>query len=100
MSGGFGLDQLGRDPNLGAELADAAFEHISHAELAADLLCVDCLTLEREGGVSRDYDHARYAGQFGRQIFGNTVGEKFPLGIVRQVNERQDDDGQARRARL
>jgi hypothetical protein len=45
MRAGQGIDQLPGDANLVTSLADAAFEHIAHAELSADLFDIDGLAL-------------------------------------------------------
>ena len=37
MRVGFGVDQLGIDADPVARAADAAFQHIAHVQLAADL---------------------------------------------------------------
>jgi hypothetical protein len=96
---GFGVDQLGVDTDARAELADAAFQHVMHAQFAADLLRVGSLALERQGGATGDNEHALDARQVGGQVLGQGVGEILLLGVVRQVHERQDDDRQARRRR-
>ena len=88
----FGVDQLGVDADLVARPADAAFQHIAHTKLAADLLGVDPLVLLSERGIARDYDHVRDARQIGRQILGNPVGEILLLSIVAEISERQHDD--------
>ena len=48
MRAGRGVDQLPGDADLVAGLADAAFEHVADAELAADLFDVDRLALVGE----------------------------------------------------
>ena len=40
---GLGIDQLGVDADLIARSPDAAFQHVAHPQLAADLLCVNSL---------------------------------------------------------
>ena len=44
MCVGRGIDQLGIDAHLISRPRDASFEHIAHAQLAADLLRVDLLS--------------------------------------------------------
>ena len=63
---GLGIDQLGVDADLIAGSPYAAFEHITHTKLAADLLGVDLLALIRERGVTRDDEHALDARQISR----------------------------------
>jgi len=45
MRVGRGIDQLGGNAELAAGTSNAAFEHITHAELSADLLRVDWFVL-------------------------------------------------------
>ena len=59
MRVGQGIDQLGVDSNPVARPPDASFEHIAHAQFAADLLRVDRLVPVRERGISRDHEHIR-----------------------------------------
>jgi hypothetical protein len=66
MRVGLGVDQLRSDAELVARLPNAPFEHIAHAQLAANLLCVDPLVLIAERGIARDYEHVSDA----RQISG------------------------------
>ena len=56
---GRGTDQLGVDAELVAGPPDAPFEHIAHAQLAANLLRVDGLVPVRERGIPRDHEHIR-----------------------------------------
>ena len=48
MGAGRGIDELAGDAHPVRRLADAAFQHIAHAQLAADLLDVDGLALVGE----------------------------------------------------
>src|SRR5260370_25993779 len=57
MRVGRGIDQLGVEAELAARSPDAPFEHIAHAELAADLLRIDGLVPVRERGISRNHEH-------------------------------------------
>ena len=70
---GLGVNQLGVDPHQLARAADAAFQHITHTELAADLPGVDLLVLEGESGIARDDDHIGEPRQIGRQILCDPV---------------------------
>ena len=49
-----GVDQLAGDAHAVAGLAHAAFEHIAHAEFAADLLHIDRLALVGEARIAGD----------------------------------------------
>src|SRR5260370_30929790 len=59
------VDELRIDPDPVARVLHAAFEHVSHAELATDLAGVDRLSLISEGGVARDHENARPSGAVG-----------------------------------
>ena len=58
MRAGLGLDQLGGDAQPVPALADAAFQHIAHAEFAPDLPDVDRLALVDEARIARDDESA------------------------------------------
>src|SRR6516165_3184281 len=51
----FSVDQLGGDAELVARPLDAAFKHIAHTQIAADLPGVDRLVSVGERGIARDY---------------------------------------------
>ena len=99
MRAGLGIDQLGVDADLLGRALDAAFKHIAHAQLAADLLGVDRLALVGERGIARNHEAARDPRQIGRQILGDAVGKILLLGVVAQIVEGQHHDRQARRCR-
>ena len=99
MRVGLGIDQLGVDADLVARPPDAPFQHIAHAQLAADLLRVDRLVLIGERGIARDHEHIRDPRQIGRQILGDPVGEILLIRVVAEIGEGQHDDRQARRQR-
>jgi hypothetical protein len=54
MRAGRGVDQLSGDADFIAGLADAAFKHITHAELAADLFDVDCPICIKAGALDEN----------------------------------------------
>ena len=94
---GFGVDQLGSDADPVSRPLDASFQHIAHAQLAADLFGVDALALVGECGIARDHEHVGDPRQIGREILGNPVCEILLVGVVAKVGEREHDDRQARR---
>ena len=101
MRVGCGVDQLGVDPDLVARTPDAAFEHIAHPKLAADLLGVHLLAFVREGSAARDHQNIPQPRQIGCQIVGDPVREILLFGILAEICEGQDDDRQpGRRLRL
>ena len=89
---GVGPDQLRRDPHPMPRFAHAAFEHIAHAQLLADLLDVDGLALVGEGRVAGDHREGAPAGEQRDDVLGDAVGEKFLLRIVAEIGERQYRD--------
>jgi hypothetical protein len=89
---GLGIDQLGTDADLVARPPNASFEHIAHAQLAADLLGIDRFVPVRERGIARDHEHIRESRQISREIFGDPVREILLLPVVAEVRKRQDDD--------
>ena len=58
---GFGVDQLHVDAHAVSAALYAAFEHVAHVEIAADLLNVSGLALVRKGGVAADDERAGIA---------------------------------------
>ena len=94
---GFGVDQLGSDADPVSRPLDASFQHIAHAQLAADLFGVDALALVGECGIARDHEHVGDPRQIGRQILGDPVGKILLPRVVAVIGERQHDDRQARR---
>src|ERR1700730_936983 len=58
MRVGCGVDELRVDPDLVAGTPDAAFEHIPHPNLAADLLRVQVLVFVRECSCARSPEHS------------------------------------------
>ena len=48
------INKLCSDANPVAALPDTAFEHVSHALFAADLLNVDCLVFVNHGRIPGD----------------------------------------------
>src|SRR5262245_34147772 len=73
-------NELGADPHFRADAAHTAFEHIAHAELAANLADVERFATEGERGLSRYDERTRKMHEIGRQIFGNPVRD---IGLVR-----------------
>ena len=65
MSAALGVDQLCIDAHLVLIALHGTFQYVANAELLADILRVDILTLEREGGVARDDEGAAEAREVG-----------------------------------
>src|SRR3546814_487330 len=92
MAARLAVDQLRGDADAGASLAHAAFQHVAHAELAADVLNVDGAPPVDEGGVAGDDEQARDLRQIGDNVLGDAVAEIGLLGITAHIVERQNDD--------
>ena len=68
-------DELRVDANRIANLADAALQHITDAELPTDVAKVHCLAAIREGRFARDDHRTVEMRQVGGQILRNTIRE-------------------------
>ena len=91
------IDQLGIDADLVARSPDAPFQHITHSQLAADLLGIDGLVAVGERRGARNHQHLRDPREIGRHILGDPVSEILLLRVVAEVCKGQDDDRQPRR---
>jgi len=91
-----GIDQLGIDADLPLPSPNASFQHISHAEFAADLLGVDRPASQCEGGIARDYKRPVDSRQVSRQIVGDPIGKILMCSVFTVIGERQYDDRQPR----
>jgi hypothetical protein len=87
-----GVDQLGGHPDTLAAAPHAAFDHVAHAELAADLRDVDRRAAKHEGGVAGDDEQQAEARQLGDDVLGDAVGEVVLLRVARHVGEGQHRD--------
>ena len=83
------LDELRRDPDPVADLADTPFENMLDIEPPADLTEFDVLSPEKEGGRATGDLHARYVGQHVDDLLGQPVTEKLVLFVRAHVGERQ-----------
>jgi len=103
---GCGIGELCSDANPLATLADAAFEHVAHAEFLGDLLDVNGPALVGEGGIAGDHEEPPHLRQGRENILADAVAEILLLGIVAHVLECEHGDrravryGQQRRLRL
>jgi hypothetical protein len=86
------VDELGGHANPIRRLADASFQHVADAELAADLLDVGRLAFVRERRVARDHEERMKTRQLGDDIFCNTIGEILLLGSAAHILEWQHRD--------
>jgi hypothetical protein len=96
MRAGYCVDELGVDPHPVLVPLHRAFEDIADAQFLADLLGVDALALEGEGGIARDHETVADAREVGGEVFRDAVGEIGLVRIVRKIGERQHHDGEMR----
>jgi len=92
MPAGLGVDELGSDAQPAARPLDASVEHITDAQLAADLLGVDRFVPIGESAIAGDHERACEPRQVGRQILGDAIRKILLLRIVAEIGERQYDD--------
>jgi len=86
------VDQLARDAQPASRLANAAFEHVTHAKLIGHLAHVNRPAFVGEARIPRDHDQLIEARQRGDDVVDHAVDEIFLLGITRHVGEREDGD--------
>jgi hypothetical protein len=82
MRPGGRIDQLPGDAHLVRRLAHAAFQHIAHAELAADLLHVDRAALVGEARITCDHEQPANARQGRDDVLHHAVGEVLLLDVA------------------
>ena len=87
------LDELRRDSDAVARLANTPLENMLDVEPPADLSEFDVLSPEEEGGRAAGDLHAGYVGQHIDDLLGQTVAEILVLLVRAHVGERQYGDG-------
>ena len=92
MVSGGAVDQLGGDPHPVARSSHAAFEHIAHAKLAADLLHIDSTAFVSERAVACDDKVPSKLRQRGDDLFDHAVSEVVLLRVAAQIGERKHRD--------
>src|SRR6516162_2979460 len=85
MLSGLRLDQLYSDADAIDGLAQAAFENITHAQIAADLLHVDDTVLVGERRIAGDDEQGRIARQCGDHVLGNPVREELLIRVATHI---------------
>jgi hypothetical protein len=92
MVAGGRIDQLGGHPHPVSGLADAALDHVAHAQLSPDLLNIHRLALVGEGAVARDHQQRAEPRQLGDDVLDHAVGEVLLLPVAAHVLEWQYRD--------
>src|ERR1700732_3595535 len=87
------VDELTADADASAGLAQAALQHVVHAERAGDLLRIAPLALVAEGRIAGDDGEPPRPRQLGDQILGVTVEKELRLGVAAEVLKRHYRDG-------
>ena len=90
MRPGGRVDQLRGDAHSARCPAKAAFQHVAHAQVAADLPHVHCSVLVSKARVARDDEEPANARQCRDDVLQDAVGEVFLLRVTAQVHEWQD----------
>ena len=85
MRAGLAIDKLRVDAHPVLVALHRAFKHIAHAQFLADLLGVDVLALEGEGGIARDHEAVADARQVGREVLRDAVCEIILARIAREI---------------
>jgi hypothetical protein len=73
MGARFSLDQLGSDPDAGANSADASFEDIVDPEFLSDLPDIDLTPLVGKNGITGDYQEVLEMRELGDQVLGEPI---------------------------
>ena len=89
---GGGIDELSRDPDLIRVALQASFQHVTHAEVPADLPHVDGSALVGHGRVASDHVEVAVAGQIGDDILSDPVGKALLRRVTTEVIKGQDGD--------
>ena len=97
---GLRVDELDVDAQPIAGALNAALQHITHVQLAPDLLQIDVFSLVGEGSVAPDHERPGDAREIGGQALRHAIDEVFLLGIAAEIGEGQDDDGETWWTRL
>ncbi len=93
MRAGRRVDELPGDADSARRSANAAFQHIAHAEFAADLLQVDGAALVCKAGIARDDEQPADARQSEDDVLHHPVSEIVLVRLSAQVQKRQHRNG-------
>src|SRR5262249_36447613 len=83
------VDELRGDAHAVAGFADAAFEHVAHAEIAADFAHVERLALVAERRIAGDDEQPMRLGQRRDDVLSNAVGKEILLDVAAHILERE-----------
>ena len=86
------VDQLRRDADAVAALANAALQNVSDAKLLRRLADIDRTSFVNEAGIACDDPQSRQLRQGGDDVLDQTIAEIILLGIAAHVLEWQHRD--------
>src|SRR5262249_55190530 len=92
MSAIDGIDQLPGYAYPFPRLADRAFQHITYAKFAADLLHIHCPTLVGKARIASDHKEPTDTAERRRYLLDHAVGKVLLFGIAAHVLKGQDGD--------
>ncbi len=92
MSAGGGVRQLCAHSNAGSRAAQAALDQEARAQLAAELANVGRVPRQPRRRAGGDDVEVRKARQAGRNVLGETVGQRLEVGVAAPRAQRQDGD--------
>ena len=84
------IDQLGADPDAAGDAAHAALRQVAHAQFRPMRDNVELAAAEAERRIARDDEKRLEARQLGDEIFRDAVAEILLLGIVAEIDEREN----------
>ena len=93
------IHELAYDPNTVRRPSDAAFQYVTHAEVATDLTDVGGLAFVRKTGIACDHEKGLETRERGDDVLDYPVRKIFLLGIAAHVLEWQYGDGRLVRQR-
>ena len=76
-----GFEQLRRDTQARSRFANAALQHVTHAQFAPDLPDVDRLALVDEARIASDHEQPFDSRKPGDDVLDNPVDKIFLLGV-------------------
>ena len=88
-----GVNQIRRDAHLGTVVQEGSLEHRVHIQSFGDLPHGHLHPFVVHDGAAGDDAKRRAAGQVGDELVGHSVYDVVLIGVLRQVDKRQDRDG-------
>src|SRR5258705_8767055 len=86
------VNQLRRQPDSIADLADAPLQHITSTQNPSNFAYVPCLPFEYEARIAGYDQELLDLRQGGQNVFGDAIGKILLLGVAAHVLKRQHGD--------